>query len=429
MEPLLKTEKLAILFDKGKPNEYLALKDVSIEIFPNEYVIFFGPSGSGKSTLLYALLGLLKPYSGEIYAKGQPYSKFTEKEKNDRTARLFGIVFQSFNLLSSLNVLDNVMLPQIFIEEPQKTRKPKALVLLKRFGIEARAKVSPGMLSGGQQQRVAVCRALVNNPDIILADEPVGNLDAESARIVMQTLKDINKKDKKTVILVTHDSRYLPYADRIYFFKDTGIDHVEKRSGVDSISLEDDKKTESDLDRLARVHASLTTPELKAWSLSNWLTEELTSEQSNRLEKAMEKILAGKISPHQFYEELDRSYSEGGVGLYQQTAASFAKRVSHILHEMNLFAESVKHLDEPKKREHLIKMLSAFLLEEHRSDLPEEKLKVLGEAIEGRVMGKINHNDFIAKLSITPKGHGIGLKQIAVQRLAERLELIMSKTL
>ena len=427
MEPLLKTTKLGITFNKGKPNEFVALKDVNIEIFPNEYIIFFGPSGSGKSTLLYSLLGLLKPTVGEIYVKGKAYSTFKEREKNIRTSKMFGMVFQQYNLLFSLNVFDNVILPQIFIGEPPRARRPKAIELLRRFGIEARAKQSPANLSGGQQQRVAVCRALINNPDIILADEPVGNLDSESARIVMDTLKDINVKDKKTVVLVTHDARYLPYADRVYFFKDARIDREERMSGRGPIETQGKSSPAADLERLARVHSSLSIAQLKAWSLSNWLVEELTAEQMERMENFMEEILGGKLSPHGFFEALDKPYAEGGVGLYRQTAANCAARVSRVLSEMRLYAERAKGKADPKKRAHLVKMLCSFIMEEHRSDLSTEKLQLLNAAGEGRVMGTLSHAEFVAKLSIGPDRHGIGLAQVAVQRLAGRLDLIISK--
>jgi putative ABC transport system ATP-binding protein len=429
MEPLLKTVKLGVTFNKGKPNEYVALKDINIEIYPNEYIIFFGPSGSGKSTLLYLLLGLLKPTAGEIYIKGKPYSTFKEREKNIRTSQMFGMVFQQYNLLFSLNVFDNVILPQVFVNASPRVRKPKAIELLRRFGIEARAKQSPAMLSGGQQQRVAVCRALINNPDIVLADEPVGNLDSESAKIVMDTLKDINVKDKKTVILVTHDARYLPYADRVYFFKDARIER-EERMSVGGPGNGPGGATASptiDLERLARAHPSLSAAQLKAWSLSNWLTEELTVEQMERLEGAMEKILSGKISPHQFFESLDMPFADGGVGLYRQTAVSFAKRVVHIMNEMRLYGEQVKNEDDPKKRARLVNMLRFFLLEEHKGNLAPEELDLLSAAIEARVVGKMSHADFVQKLSKNPSEQGVGLVQTVADRLAERLDLIISK--
>jgi putative ABC transport system ATP-binding protein len=429
MEPILKTEKLCVIFNEGKSNEYIALKDVSIQIYPKEYIIFFGPSGTGKSTLLYSLLGLLKPASGKICLKGRDYASFSEREKNERTSRFFGMVFQQYNLLFSLNVLDNVILPQIFIGQPMRPRREKAFALLRRFGIEARAKQAPGRLSGGQQQRVAVCRALVNNPEVILADEPVGNLDSESARIVMETLKNINEKDQKTVILVTHDARYLPYADRVYFFKDAGIDHEERmdKSKTNELIGGETKETKAtDLERLAGVHPNMSLAELKACSLSNWLFEEATVEQRRRIEAAMSKLISGKISPHGFYEELDKPFAKGGVGFYSQTAASFAKKVAHILHEAKMFAEKSADAKSQQKKHRLMRLVRSYLLEEHKGDLSEEKMQRFGMLIDSRIEGKLNHEGFIKALSASYREGGIGYSPVAAQRTAERLEIITS---
>lgn len=428
MEPIIQTEKLGIVFNEGKSNEYIALKDVNIVIYPKEYVIFFGPSGTGKSTLLYTLLGLLRPTSGKILLKGRDYKSFSEKDKNFRTAKSFGIVFQQYNLLFSLNVLDNVVLPQIFLGQPTRERKEKAMALLNRFGIEARAKQSPAMLSGGQQQRVAVCRALINDPDIILADEPVGNLDSESARIVMETLKSINVKDQKTVILVTHDIRYLPYADRVYFFKDAGIDHEEKMKSSEVLDLPGTSRKDDniDLERLARTHPTLTLPELKACALSNWLVEEVTSEQRKRIEAQMVLLIGGKISPHVFFEELDRPFAKGGVGLYSQTAASLAKRVAHVLREARLFAERSEAAKDETKKQRLIRMLRSYLLEEHKGDLKEEKMHRFEQAIDNRIGGKLDHKGFIKELATKFSAGGVGFGEIGAQRLAARLEILTS---
>ncbi len=431
MEPILKTEKLNIVFNKGKSNEYHALKDVDVSIYPKEYVIFFGPSGSGKSTLLYSLLGLLKPSSGKILIKGRNYEDFSEKEINERTSRAFGIVFQQYNLLFSLNVLDNVTLPQVFLGSPVHERREKALNLLRRFGIEARAKQPPAMLSGGQQQRVAVCRALINDPEIILADEPVGNLDSESARIVMETLKNINVKDKKTVILVTHDPRYLPFADRVYFFKDAGIDHEERMKRVDVETVLGKKEEEksdfaSELEKIAGVRHALSLPELKACSLSNWIIEELTHEQRLRLEEGMQHLLSGKASIHDFFGTLDKPYSKGGVGLYNQTALALAKKVAHILGESHKFSEKSRLANTELKKHRLVKMLRAFLLEEHKGDLSRAELGEFEKAIDGRLSGKDNHQQFVEKLCEKSPEGGLGFSAVAAQRIAERMEIITS---
>lgn len=427
MEPLIKTEKLGILFDEGKPNEYLGLKDINIQIFPKEYIVFFGPSGSGKSTLLNILLGLLSPTEGKVYLKGREYGTFTEKERNRRTSLSFGMIFQQFNLLFSLSVIDNVTLPQVLIGRPGRERKEKAMKLLRRFGMEARATRMPGQLSGGQQQRVAVCRALVNDPDIILADEPVGNLDSESAKTVMNTLKEINLNDQKTVILVTHDPRYLAYADRVYYFEDAHIIREEKGGGAKPEDLSAKATSlESDLEKLARVHHDLSSAELKAWSVSSWLMDEFVPRQEERLEKAMERLLKGQISLHGFFEELDRSFHKGGVGLYRPTAIEFAKRVGRLLHEMQLYSERYGKADNDTKKSRLAAMLESFLLEEHSGALGDEARTAMSKAISERIENKISHDEFAIRLTGRKLSGGVGLAKIAAERISTRLDLIMS---
>ena len=143
MEPIIKTKNLKVIYNKGKDNEFVALNDISIEVFPEEYSIFFGPSGCGKSTLLYAILGLQAISEGKLYINGQDSSVFSEQEKSKMDSQFFGIVFQNFNLIYSLNVLDNVTLPQVFINMEPETRKEKGGSLLTRFGIETRAHSFP----------------------------------------------------------------------------------------------------------------------------------------------------------------------------------------------------------------------------------------------------------------------------------------------
>jgi putative ABC transport system ATP-binding protein len=260
-----------------------------------------------------------------------------------------------------------------------------------------------------------------------LADEPVGNLDSESAKTVMNTLKEINVNDQKTVILVTHDPRYLAYADRVYFFEDAHIIREEK--GGSASPDEHEVKALSlslDLEKMAHLHHALSMPELKAWSVSSWLIDELVPEQEARLEKAMSLLLAGQLSPHGFYEELDLSFQKGGVGLYRHTAIIFAKRVAHLLHEMRLFDERFKKADTPTKKEHVARMLRSFLLEEHKGDLTPEEQEAMSRAIEARINDKMTHEAFVNILAGKKLLGGVGLTKIASERMAERLELVVS---
>lgn len=224
----VKTEHVSVLYDQGKANETLALSDASITIYQEDFVIIFGPSGCGKSTMLYTISGIEKPTEGKIFVLGEDITQYTAAESAKFHRAKIGMVFQAYNIIPTLNVVDNVALPQIFMGVPREKRTIRAKILLQRFGILPQAYKLPTELSGGQQQRVGIARALINEQPIIFADEPVGNLDSKSAQTVLDILYDLNVKDKKTVILVTHDPMLLRYATHIMYMKD-GIIVGEKR--------------------------------------------------------------------------------------------------------------------------------------------------------------------------------------------------------
>src|SRR3989344_5059643 len=219
-EPIIKVQDLRVVYNEGKSNEYAALRGESLDIYPEQYIILFGPSGCGKSTLLFSILGILQPTSGNLLVKDENVYQYNSEQMVKFQQNTIGIIYQSFNLIPSLTTLDNVSLPLIFAGVPAAERERRAMALLRRFGIEKQAHKISTNLSGGQMQRIAVARSLVNDPEILLADEPVGNLDYVSADEGIGGLEEINTKDKKTVILVTHDANFLPYAHRIYFLKD-----------------------------------------------------------------------------------------------------------------------------------------------------------------------------------------------------------------
>jgi putative ABC transport system ATP-binding protein len=222
-DPIITVEKMKIIYNQNKSNEVRSLDGVDLQIFPQEYVIIHGPSGCGKSTLMYSIGGFQIPTEGEVTVEGKKISKMTAREIVDLHQTGVGMIFQAFYLIPTLTVLDNVCLPRTFMGENLKERREAGMNLLQRFGIMEQAYKFPSQLSGGQKQRVAIARSLVNNPQIILADEPVGNLDSESARNVLQILKNLNEIDKKTIIMVTHNPEHLYYGDRIIHMKDGKI--------------------------------------------------------------------------------------------------------------------------------------------------------------------------------------------------------------
>lgn len=196
------------------------LKDVNLAIDQGEYVSLMGPSGSGKSTLLYLLGGLDKPTSGSIKLKGRELSVMKDKEESEIRRREIGFVFQFYNLVPNLNLEENIMLPILLDGKNLKQNKSKLDEILELVGLEDRRKHTPRELSGGQQQRAAIARALVNEPDIILADEPTGNLDSKTGRSILELFKRINKEKNMTIVQVTHSSEAAQYGSRVINVKD-----------------------------------------------------------------------------------------------------------------------------------------------------------------------------------------------------------------
>jgi len=204
-------------------SEFDALKDVSLKISEGEFISITGPSGSGKSTLMH-IIGLLdNPTSGEVILQGKDIARLNESELAVFRNKILGFVFQQFNLLSKTSSLENVMLPLLYSDIPSEKRKNLALEMLAKVNLSSKLKNLPSQLSGGEQQRVAIARALINNPKIILADEPTGNLDSKTGREVMDLLHKSNKEEKRTIILVTHDRDLANEAERILVIKDGKI--------------------------------------------------------------------------------------------------------------------------------------------------------------------------------------------------------------
>jgi putative ABC transport system ATP-binding protein len=218
---LITLQQLSKLYGFGDATT-VALDEVDLTVQKGEFIAVMGPSGSGKSTLMN-MIGLLdRPTHGEFLLNGRSVSRI----RSTRRARLrrdtIGFVFQSFNLIPKLNVLENVALPLAYKGMTQTRRLKNASVMLERVGLSDREYFMPKQLSGGQAQRVAVARALVNNPSIIIADEPTGNLDSASSRLVMELLADIHKTGN-TILLVTHNPELTRYADRVVFMHDGAI--------------------------------------------------------------------------------------------------------------------------------------------------------------------------------------------------------------
>ncbi|MDW8360130.1 MAG: ABC transporter ATP-binding protein [Candidatus Caldarchaeum sp.] len=208
-----------------------SLNGVNLKIKRGEMLAIVGPSGSGKSTLLNMLGALDKPTEGSVVIDGVDISKIDDNRRADFRNKKIGFVFQSYNLINRLKVVDNVELPLMLLEVPQETRRSLALSMLREVGLDSKSFKKPTQLSGGEQQRVAVARALVTQPSIILADEPTGNLDSKSGAVVVSLLRELARKGN-TVIVVTHNMEVARAADRIIYIRDGKIEKEEVVSMV-----------------------------------------------------------------------------------------------------------------------------------------------------------------------------------------------------
>ncbi|MEM3374476.1 MAG: ABC transporter ATP-binding protein [Candidatus Woesearchaeota archaeon] len=203
--------------------EVHALRGISLEVLEGEFLAIQGPSGSGKSTAMNLIGCLDLPSKGNIYLSGKDISKLRESDLAQIRGKKIGFIFQQFNLINTLTALENVMLPLIFQGIPYNERKKIATSLLEMVELKERMHHKPKELSGGQQQRVAIARALAVDPEVILADEPTGNLDSKTGSNVLDFLKKLNKEKKKTIVMVTHDDELAKKAQRIIYLKDGQI--------------------------------------------------------------------------------------------------------------------------------------------------------------------------------------------------------------
>ncbi len=240
--PFIQIRNLRKTFVMGRQKVY-ALAGIDLDIQEGSFTVIMGPSGSGKSTLLYLLGGLDRPTSGEIHVEGFELEKMDENDLGLFRRKKVGFIFQSFNLISSMTAFQNVAFPMRFAGISGKARQAQASSLLSQVGLSNRAHHRPTELSGGQQQRVAVARSLVNNPPLVLADEPTGNLDTSSGLSIMKLLSRLNQQGR-TVVVVTHDLRMRQFATEMIYLLDGQVVSEEQYDAAASFELQEKEEEE-----------------------------------------------------------------------------------------------------------------------------------------------------------------------------------------
>jgi putative ABC transport system ATP-binding protein len=428
----VQADDLVITYNKGKSNEFNALSHINAEIFPREYIILFGPSGCGKSTLLYTILGGNVPDSGHMYVNGEDIYAYTPAELNRYQQSVIGIVYQQFNLIMSISVLDNVALPQLFLNKAPTERNERARVLLRRFGIPDRLEDKlPMMMSGGQQQRVAVARALVNDPEILLADEPVGNLDSISAEHVMESFRKINEGDRKTVVLVTHDAKYLPYAHRVFYMRDGILRRIAVNPEKPQIKrVKPGETIVTEIEQLTRMYPYAEPVELKVKSIVNFATQTIGFRQIEHLEKGILDVLKGSLDESMFAAFLMKPRPHGGVGLHEEEARDMTRRVFSLMrysadvqrfraemHQDGMFMHQQKYVDR----------VLEYLKEEVGLTPSKEQEKVLKLAVADRMGGIITRDEFADKLTLPLKLGGLAFTDDISFLIARHLEKLIAQ--
>jgi putative ABC transport system ATP-binding protein len=430
-KPLIVCRDLSIIYNKGKSNEFKALTGVNTDIYEGEYIILFGASGSGKSTLMYSIQGSLPPGEGTLLIRGDDIYSYPPEERVYFQRYVMGIIFQSFNLIGSLSVLDNVALPMIFCDADKTTRERRAQSLLDRFGVGHVSHKIPAMLSGGQQQRVSVARSMVNDPKILLADEPTGNLDSVSTQQVMDKIDEINTFDRRTIIMVSHNAAHLSYAHRVYYLKDGLIVREVVNPQRKQIKpVREGETIVTELEQLARLYPYDSVDTLRVKSMVNYLTQEYTYRQLIRLEHAIALFIKGKIDKEHFIKSLVLPYERGGVEVSEKVAREMAHKTERLISQ----SDDIRRFRAKKENDniffsqhHLAERLRGHLLGVFRIKLSKEQDTNLVETIADRVTGVIEEEQFNERLIMGVRSGGLGLAESEADELTRYFEKIIAQ--
>lgn len=443
-ESIIEVGDLNVIYNQDKSNEVRALEGVNVEICPQDYVIIFGPSGCGKSTLLYSIAGLQKPTSGKILVGGEDISTYKKKQMAEFHQKKIGMIFQAFHLISTITVKENVCLPKVFENEEEKKRGEKAETLLKRFNISEQMDKFPTTLSGGQKQRVSIARSLINDPEIILADEPVGNLDSKSSHNVMMILKELNEVDKKTVVLVTHDPSHLQYGNKIVHMKDGKVVKIETfkreanrmiQSEAGSFIFEDGKIKEglkmikeeyipADIKLLIKAFKNLNLSQIgallvpfKVDQLFSHIFFSMANEQIEIAKKRLQDYMYGRMDYEKLKKDLDEPFEKGGAGWDKRNVNNFAENIKRIMDVANKIDFSQKE----RSARDLCEYIAAYF----HLDLSESKKDKLDRLILDRLENRIGIEEMAKILDMPEEKGGLDFNKKTAQKITREIEILL----
>ena len=428
-EVLIKLNNVELTYNDGKPNAFRALQGINLEIKKNSFVIIFGPSGCGKSSLLNVISGLEKPDKGEVFVSGNNLVKMSQADHVKFHRDTIGMVFQSYNLITTLSVLDNVAIPQVFTSNRKSAREEKALSLLERFGIRPQADKLPSELSGGQQQRIGIARAIINDQPIILADEPVGNLDSKSANNVMQIMSELNKDENKTIVMVSHNPENIIWGDHIIYMKDGRIIKEDIKNALgETMKIRKDEEDEftkleamlRNFEGLSREQIKVLVTPMKSEILTRAVIIDMDEKQIEGLEETIRRRILNTITPGEFFEKLDKTDADGGIDMDIRTAHRIAKKVEDVIALAHIVNDKYLEDDDYKSRAVL-----KYLLTQDNIKVAPNQVEKLKELIINRITMRIDRSVFRDLLDKPIIDNGAGFNRKTAKKIAKTLDMIL----
>lgn len=427
---------MSVIYNPGRLNENKALEGLNFNIRAEEYIIIFGPSGCGKSTTLNTIAGLEMPTGGKLIVGGEDVKTLSSDQLAEYHRNKVGMIFQSYNLIPTLTILENVVLPLVFEKKSFIERRQRGMEVLEQLGLANVEKRYPLELSGGQQQRVGIARALINDAPVLLADEAVGNLDSVAAKNVLEIMNNLNLNNKKTIISVTHNPEHLYYADRVFYMKDGRIVMIQanKNRRVPKKKQIEIKRKRTELDLLLEAYPDLSSMQIhvmmapfKAKMLVAYFLNQFETQEIRDLEKMVEKRLLGGMRDKEFFDTLTASVEDRGLGLSQNTAKRFMGVIDEVISKSNIIRDNTVSLDagEANPIREVVDTIRYSLMDEFVGNLNPEQVDALNKGIEFRILHKISKPEFREYLDRPFPEGGVGLNRKTAKKFSRKMELIM----